>query len=252
MGRRPPSLAEYYRGGLRLEAEPGTMGRYAITGSRRWARSSRMSVGCPLNRYLREHVFEPLGMATPTSSDPRWSGPGSPRGTSSAPAGPKAVADREIVTAGAGGVYSTPSDMARYVIGAPRRRRQRARHRPQAGDACPDVRPHFQPDPRIPGMGMGFLRRVGGHSVVEHEGICWIPPGHGRSRRGDRAVSRSPTPDGSTRGARRCPSECETAPSPPRPPGDDVRRTMSRNTRRSGVTCAAGTPWSRRAHRPPA
>ena len=32
--------------------------------------------------------------------------------------------------------------------------------------------PHYQPDPRIPGMGLAFFRgNAGGHSVVEHQGI---------------------------------------------------------------------------------
>ena len=32
--------------------------------------------------------------------------------------------------------------------------------------------PHYRPDPRIPGMGLAFFRdEVGGHLVVEHEGL---------------------------------------------------------------------------------
>ncbi len=32
--------------------------------------------------------------------------------------------------------------------------------------------PHYQPDPRVPGMGLGFFRgNAGGHLVVEHQGI---------------------------------------------------------------------------------
>ena len=32
--------------------------------------------------------------------------------------------------------------------------------------------PHYQPDPRLPGMGLGFFRdRVGGHRTVGHDGI---------------------------------------------------------------------------------
>jgi hypothetical protein len=32
--------------------------------------------------------------------------------------------------------------------------------------------PHYQPDPQIPGMGLAFFRdQVGGHLVVEHEGL---------------------------------------------------------------------------------
>jgi hypothetical protein len=32
--------------------------------------------------------------------------------------------------------------------------------------------PHYRPDPRIPGMGLGFFRdEVGRHTVIEHQGI---------------------------------------------------------------------------------
>ena len=33
-------------------------------------------------------------------------------------------------------------------------------------------RPAYQPDPRLPGMGLGFFRaRIGGRRVVEHQGV---------------------------------------------------------------------------------
>jgi Beta-lactamase len=32
--------------------------------------------------------------------------------------------------------------------------------------------PHYQPDPRLPGVGLGFFRRdLGGHPVVQHDGL---------------------------------------------------------------------------------
>jgi len=32
--------------------------------------------------------------------------------------------------------------------------------------------PHFQPDPRLPGFGLGFFRvDLGGHLVIEHRGV---------------------------------------------------------------------------------
>jgi hypothetical protein len=82
------------------------------------------------------------------------------------------VADREIATPGASGVYSTTSDMARYVAallggganehGSVLRRETLARM----------FEPHYQPDPRIPGMGLGFFRdEVDGHLTVGHDGI---------------------------------------------------------------------------------
>ena len=40
-GRRVPSLTEYYRGSLRLDAEPAPGSATRTTGPRRWGRSSR-------------------------------------------------------------------------------------------------------------------------------------------------------------------------------------------------------------------
>ena len=38
--------------------------------------------------------------------------------------------------------------------------------------------PHYQPDPRISGIGLGFFRgEVGGHRTVGHDGICRLQLG---------------------------------------------------------------------------
>ena len=66
LGRPTPSLNEYYRGGLRLYAEPGTMFRYADHGPATLGQIVEEVSGSSLNRYLREHVFEPLGIADTT------------------------------------------------------------------------------------------------------------------------------------------------------------------------------------------
>jgi CubicO group peptidase (beta-lactamase class C family) len=67
--------------------------------------------------------------------------------------GLKPVADREVPTPGGGGMYSSTTDIARYVA---------ALLRMGAGEYGPVLRPetvanmfrpHFQPDPRVPGMG---------------------------------------------------------------------------------------------------
>ena len=86
--------------------------------------------------------------------------------------GPKPVNDRNVVTAGAGSIYSTPKDMARYLA---------AVFGGGANEHGTVLKPatlaamfaaQFQPDPRIPGMGLAFWRRTaGGHPVVEHQGI---------------------------------------------------------------------------------
>jgi hypothetical protein len=85
--------------------------------------------------------------------------------------GPRAVAVREMVTAGAASVCSTPRDMARYVAallggGA---NEHGSILRPET--VAHMFEPQYQPDPRIPGIGLAFFRAdLGGHPAVEHQG----------------------------------------------------------------------------------
>jgi CubicO group peptidase (beta-lactamase class C family) len=65
-----PTLAEYYRGGLRLVVEPGTTFIYTDHGFATLGQIVEDVSGQHLDRYFREHIFQPLGMSTPTSYDP--------------------------------------------------------------------------------------------------------------------------------------------------------------------------------------
>jgi CubicO group peptidase (beta-lactamase class C family) len=58
-----PTLAEYYRGGLRLVAGPGTRFTYGDHGFATLGQIIEDVSGKPLDRYFRGHIFEPLGMA---------------------------------------------------------------------------------------------------------------------------------------------------------------------------------------------
>jgi CubicO group peptidase (beta-lactamase class C family) len=60
---RLPTLGEYYRGGLRLDAEPGTRFTYTDHNFATLGQLVEDVSGKPLDRYLREHIFDPLGMA---------------------------------------------------------------------------------------------------------------------------------------------------------------------------------------------
>jgi hypothetical protein len=169
---RPPPLAEYYRGGLHVDVEPGTKWAYSNHGFATAGQIVEDVSGIPLGHYLRERVFGPLGME---HSDLLRSGRVRPRlatGYALRLRGLKAVTDREIVPAGGGSVYSTTSDMARYAAallgggtnshGSVLRPETLARM----------FEPHYQPDPRIPGIGLGFFRgEAGGHPTVSHDGI---------------------------------------------------------------------------------
>lgn len=125
----------------------------------------------PLGEYVRRHIAQPLGM-TASSMDR------SPSVAARLATGYEVrarrvqqVRERDMATVGAAGLFSTPHDMARYLAAL------------LAGGTTPAgsilarpswaemVAAQYQPHPRIPGMGLVFMRHdVGGHLVVGHQG----------------------------------------------------------------------------------
>ena len=167
-----PRLAEYYRGGLRLAVEPGTIWAYTDHGFATLGQIVEDVSGEPLDRYLRDHIFQPLGMANSDLLRSDRVQAQLATGYTLSSKGAKARTDRQGVTAAAGSIYSTPKDMARYLAAL------------VAGGAGeygtilkPETlammfQPHYQPDPRIPGMGLAFWRvDMAGHPAVEHQGV---------------------------------------------------------------------------------
>ena len=171
-GQRVPALAEFYRGRLHLIAEPGTRHTYSNHGFATLGQIVQDVTGDPLSGYFREHIFGPLGMA---STDLTRSGRVRSRlatGYALRPGGPRPVRDRDLVPIGAGAIYSTTRDMARYLAallgGGSGERGQILR--PEALASM--FAPHYQPDPRLPGAGLGFFRHdLGGHLVAGHDGL---------------------------------------------------------------------------------
>ena len=171
-GRPVPSLARYYRDGLHIDAAPGTRWAYSNHGFATLGQIVEDVSGVPFAAYLRERVFGPLGM---DSTDVTRSARVQARlatGYQVRSRGLRPVTDYEMVPAGGGAVYSTARDMARYLAAL------------LNGGAGPHGRllrpetlarmfePHYQPDPRIPGMGLGFFRdEIAGHRAVGHDGI---------------------------------------------------------------------------------
>jgi CubicO group peptidase (beta-lactamase class C family) len=171
-GRPLPSLAKYYRGGLRVDVEPGTRFTYGDHGPATLGQLVQDVSRTPLDRYLREHIFEPLGMATTDLIRSDRVRSRLATGYKLGSGGPRAVTDREWVPAGAVSVYSTTSDMARYVAALLGGGANEHGAMLQPATLATMFQPHYQPDPRIPGMGLGFFRgNAGGHLVVEHQGI---------------------------------------------------------------------------------
>lgn len=172
LDKRLPTLAEYYRGSLRLAVEPGTVWTYTDHGFATLGQIVEDVSGQPLHRYLREHIFEPLGM---DESDLLRSERVQARlatGYTLGSKGAEAVTDRQGVTAAAGAIYSTPRDMARYVAALLGGSSGEYGSILKPETLALMFEPHYQPDPRIPGMGLGFWRvDLGGHPAVEHQGV---------------------------------------------------------------------------------
>ncbi len=115
LGQPPPTLAEYYRGGLQLVVEPGTTFTYTDHGFATLGQIVEDVSGKPLDRYFREHIFEPLGMADTDLVRSELVRSHLATGYDLRSGGPKAVTDRRWVTTAASSIYSTPRDMARYL-----------------------------------------------------------------------------------------------------------------------------------------
>lgn len=171
VGQQLPSLAEFYGGRVRVRAEPGTRFVYTNHGPAILGQLVEDVTATPLDRYIDDHVFGPLGM---TGSTLVRSGPVRKRlatGYEIGSRGVTAVSERDMVTVGAAAAYSPPTDMARYLAAllGGGRNHQAAVLAP--GTIATMFAPQYQPDPRIPGMGLGFFRTdLGGHVAVGHQG----------------------------------------------------------------------------------
>lgn len=187
LGRRVPSLAEYYRGSLRVAVEPGTMFLYGDHGIATLGQIVEDVSGQPLDRYFREHLFEPLGMADTDLLRSAHVQPRLATGYKLGARGPKAIPDRQMVPAAAGAIYSTTRDMARYVAALLGGGSNEHGSVLKPETLATMFAPQYQADPRVPGMGLGFFRaNMGGHPAVEHQGILpgfnsqiWLAPNDG-------------------------------------------------------------------------
>jgi CubicO group peptidase (beta-lactamase class C family) len=171
--RQVPSLATMYRSGLKVVAEPGSRWRYTDHGFATLGQIVADVTRRPLDEYLEAEVFAPLGMGDTTlrrtaAVDERLA-----TGYTIGRRGPTPVRDYEFTTGGASVAFSTPRDMAAYLaalMGGGANEHGRVLE-PDTMQAM--FEPHYQPDPRVPGMGLGFFRATAdGHVLVEHGGIA--------------------------------------------------------------------------------
>jgi CubicO group peptidase (beta-lactamase class C family) len=171
-GRAVPSLAEYYGPGLPVGAEPGTRFRYTDHGFATLGQLVEDVTGQPFDRYLREHVFAPLGMADTDLVRSEAARARLATGYDLRSGGPKPHPDYEVVTAGGAAAYSTPRDMARYLAALLDGGSNEHGSVLKPSTLAQMFAPQFQPDPRVPGLGLAFFRgNAGGHAALEHQGV---------------------------------------------------------------------------------
>jgi CubicO group peptidase (beta-lactamase class C family) len=171
-GRQLPTLAEYYRGGLRLVAEPGTTHTYSNHSFATLGQLVEDVSGKPLGRWFRKHLFDPLGMEHTDLLRSERVRSRLATGYRLRSDGPRPVGDWDVVTAAAGSIYSTTSDMGRYVAALLGGGTGEHGSVLKPETLASMFAPHYQPDPRLPGVGLAFFRReLGGHLIVEHDGL---------------------------------------------------------------------------------
>jgi CubicO group peptidase (beta-lactamase class C family) len=171
-GQPVPSLAEYYRGGLRIDAEPGSRFMYTNHGFATLGQIVEDVSREPLERYLREHIFEPLGMDNTDLVRSERVQSHLATGYDLHRNGARAVTDYAVVTVGGGGIYSTTRDMARYMAALLGGGASEYGQVLKPETMAMMFEPHYRPDARMPGNGLAFFRfNLGGHLAVEHDGI---------------------------------------------------------------------------------
>ena len=170
--RMVPSLARYYGAGLWVGAEPGTRWRYTDHGFATLGQLVEDVSGRPFDRFLREDLFAPLGMAHTDLVRSEAVRARLATGYDLRSGGPEPHSDYEVVTAGGGAAYSTPRDMARYLAALLGGGGNEHGSVLKPATLATMFEPQYQPDPRIPGLGLAFFRGIaGGHAVLEHQGV---------------------------------------------------------------------------------
>jgi CubicO group peptidase (beta-lactamase class C family) len=171
-GRPVPTLAQYYRGGLRLVAEPGMRHVYSNHGFATLGQVVEDVTGQPLQRYFRNHIFEPLGMEQTDLVRTDRIRSRLATGYALRSHGPRLVGDHDLITVAGGGIYSTTRDVAGYVAAllGGGTNEHGSILKPETLDAM--FAPQYQPDPHLAGVGLAFYRReVGGHLFIEKSGL---------------------------------------------------------------------------------
>ncbi len=170
-GSPPANLASRYRGALRPEVAVDTKWAYANHGFAVVGQLVEDIAGRPLADYMREHLFDRLGMASTDYERTDRVAAAMAVGYHWMLGRLRAVKDYDLTLLGPGAVLSSLSDMTRYAGAL------------LAGDTAAAgnvVRPatlgemlslQYSPDPRLNGLGLAFfLDRFGEHRIAGHDG----------------------------------------------------------------------------------
>ena len=149
-------LSEYYRGGLTVDVEPGTRWVYSNHGFAVLGQLVEDISGEPFGHYLRDHIFGPLGMDHTDLVLSEQLRTDLATGYTMRRRGLRPVTPREVPSPAGGGLYSTPSDMGRYLTALLHGGANEHGRALDADSVRTMFRPHFQPDPRVAGMALGF------------------------------------------------------------------------------------------------
>ena len=170
-GRSVPALPDYYRKGLPVDVEPGTRWAYSNHGFAALGQIVEDVSGQPLDRYLRERVLVPLGMEDTDLVRSERVRDRLATGYVLRSRGLRPVADREMLTPGGSGLYSTVADLARYVAALLHGGSNEHGSVLERTSVATMFEPHFRPHPRVAGMGLGFeLGAEGEHRTIAKGG----------------------------------------------------------------------------------
>jgi CubicO group peptidase (beta-lactamase class C family) len=172
LGEPLPSLAAYYGGALRVVTEPGTAFAYTNHGFATLGQIVEDVSGQPLDAYLREHVFAPLGMTDTDLVRSERIRPRLATGYELGPGGATPITDRDWIGGAGGGAYSSGRDLARFVAALLGGGANEHGSILRTATLATMFEPQYQSDPRLPGIGLSFDRgEAGGHRVVGKDGI---------------------------------------------------------------------------------
>ena len=169
-GHRVLPLADYYRKGLRVEVEPGTKWVYSNHGFATLGQVVEDVTDEPFDRYLRDHILEPLGMESSELLRNERLEPRLAKGYVLRSGGLKEV-DVDVATPGGGSMYSTARDMALYTAALLDGGENDHGSVLKPETLATMFQPHYRPHPRVPGMGLAFfLGEEDGHRTIGHGG----------------------------------------------------------------------------------